>query len=280
MTAYPYQSLNKPTWCPGCGNYGIFEALNRALSELALPTNKVVIVTDVGCSGNMADFLKTYVFHSLHGRALPIAAGIKLTNQDLTVITIIGDGGCYGEGLTHFINLMRGNHDIKVLVHDNFLYSLTTGQYSPTSPKGSITKSTPFGSIEEPFNPLAISLSNSASFVSRGYAFSIDHLKELIKKAILHQGFSLVDILQPCITFNKKQTLEWYQQKIFAIKQPFSDLKSAYKQAMNMDKLGIGIYFEKKALAYHQQDIVLKNQPLIKIDRNQIDITNLIKNFI
>jgi 2-oxoglutarate/2-oxoacid ferredoxin oxidoreductase subunit beta len=137
-------SYIKPTWCPGCGNFSIWSALKNALISINLPHEQIVIVYDVGCSGNMADFIKTYSFHALHGRAIPPAVGIKLANSDLKVIVVIGDGGGYGEGLTHFLNEMRGNHDIAVLVHDNHRYSLTTGQMSPTTAKGTKTKSTPF----------------------------------------------------------------------------------------------------------------------------------------
>ena len=148
----------------------------------------------------MADFINVYGFHALHGRALPAAVGIKLANHSLPVIAIIGDGGCYGEGLTHYINLMRGNHDITVLVHDNFLYTLTTGQYSPTTPKGTITKSTPEGAIEEALNPISLALANNTTFVARGYAFEINHLTDLIYQAIKHSGFAKKSLRLSCGT--------------------------------------------------------------------------------
>jgi len=274
-----YNSSIKPTWCPGCGNYGIFQALKSALKELNINPHQAVIVSDVGCSGNIADFIKGYGFHALHGRALPAGAGIKLANHKLPVICIIGDGGCYGEGLTHFINLMRGNHDLTVLVHDNYLYSLTTGQYSPTTPQGMKTKSTPFGAIEHSLNPLSLALANNGGFIARGYAMDPKHLQKLIVQAIQHSGFSFIDILQPCVTFNKKQTLEWYQQKIYKLDKTFKDKKKAFKNSLKSDKLAIGVFWQKKNKPYHQQIEGLKT-PLVKHKIDKINIGDLVKEFI
>jgi len=275
-----FNSHIQPTWCPGCGNFAIFTALKQALAELKIKAYQAVIVTDVGCSGNMADFLKTYTFHALHGRALPPAAGIKLANHNLPVIVIIGDGGCYGEGLTHFINLMRGNHQITVLVHDNYLYSLTTGQYSPTTPKGTVTKSTPEGSIEEPLNPLSLALANQATFAARGYALKTIHLTKLIKQAINHPGFSLIDILQPCLTFNKNQTVEnWYQKKVYKLKKPFTKISQALEESLKTDKLAIGKFWQEKKPPYHQAIGFLK-KPLVEKEISNINIKKLIEEFI
>jgi len=269
-----------PTWCPGCGNFGIFTALKQALVQLKIAPHQVVVVTDVGCSGNMADFINTYVFHSLHGRTLPPAAGIKLANHNLPVIAVIGDGGCYGEGLTHYINLMRGNHDITVLVHDNYLYSLTTGQCSPTTIKGTKTKSTPEGTIEEALNPVALALANHATFCARGYAFEIPDLTKLITEGIKHTGFSLIDILQPCITFNKSQTLDWYQKKIYKLNSVFKTKGEAFKESLKIDKLGVGIFWQEKKLAYHQEVSVLQKEPLINKKIDNINIEELVEEFV
>lgn len=281
MNINQYNTKIKPTWCPGCGNFAIFTALKQALLKLGLKPHETAIVTDVGCSGNMADFINAYTFHSLHGRALPVAAGIKLANHKLAVIAVIGDGGCYGEGLTHYINLMRGNHDITVLVHDNYLYGLTTGQYSPTTPKGTKTKSTPEGSVEEALNPLALALANQTSFSARGYAFEIPHLTNLIFKAIKHPGFSLVDILQPCVTFNKIQTIEnWYQQKVYKLKTKFKNKETAFKEVLKNDKLGIGIFWQESKQTYHQQEEVLKQKPLVQKPIDKIDISKFVEEFV
>jgi 2-oxoglutarate/2-oxoacid ferredoxin oxidoreductase subunit beta len=281
MTEAEYNTKIAPTWCPGCGNFGIFSSLKKALVKLGLKPHEVVLVTDVGCAGNTADFINTYVFHALHGRALPSAAGIKLANHKLPVIAVIGDGGSYGEGLQHFISLMRGNHDITVLVHNNYLYSLTTGQYSPTTPKGVKTKSTPDGSIEEALNPLALALANHSSFTARGYALDISQLTELICKAVRHTGFSFIDILQPCITFNKIQTIEnWYKEKVFKLKAPFKNKTKAFKQALEQNKLATGIFWQEKKPSYHQQVIELKNNTALEKNIKQIDITHLMDEFV
>jgi len=275
-----YNTKIQPTWCPGCGNFGIFKALKDALAELKIEPYELAVVTDVGCSGNMADFIRCYGIHALHGRALPPAAGIKLANQELRVIAVIGDGGCYGEGLNHFVNLMRGNHDITVLVHDNFLYSLTTGQYSPTTPRGTKTKSTPFGSIEEAMSPLSLAVANSASFCARGYALEGEHLKNLIIKGIKHKGFSFIDILQPCVTFNKSQTIEWYKKRVYKLENKFETRVEAFKESQKNDKLGIGVFWEEKKPVYHEQVETLKAGPLVKQGIKEIDIGKLVEEFI
>lgn len=268
----------KPTWCPGCGNFGIFTALKQALGELKIEPHQLVVVTDVGCSGNMADFIKAYVFHALHGRTLPVAAGVKLANHKLKVLAIIGDGGCYGEGLTHYVNLMRGNHDICVLVHDNNLYGLTTGQYSPTTPKGTITKSTPEGSIEEALNPIALALANKGTFVARGFAGDISHLKNLIIKGIRRTGFSLIDIFQPCVTWNKNQTFEYYQEKVYKLEKPL-DRQKAFEKALDLEKLAIGVFYQEKRKAYHQEVSELQEKTMVERSIKKVDIGKLLEKF-
>ena len=275
---YPFE----PTWCPGCGNFSIWAAIKNAVKELGISPEKFVLFYDVGCSGDMTDFNCFYGFHTLHGRAIATAVGTKLANHDLKVIVIIGDGGCYGEGGTHFINLMRGNHDVCVLVHNNHRYSLTTGQMSPTTEKGTKTKSTPEGSIEEPMNPVALALSNHGSFIAREFALNVPRLTERIKQAVNHVGFAVIDILQPCVTFNREQDVNWYQQRLVDVEKldhKTSDLENAWKQAMRKDKLPIGLFFKEEKPAYHQQVSTLQNQPLIKKSIEKIDITNLLKEF-
>src|SRR3989344_8394345 len=185
MIQMPLEMIpHTPTWCPGCGNFAIWAAIRKGLADLKFPFGKIVVFYDVGCSGNMSSFNSFYGFHTLHGRAIPTAVGAKLANHELKVLVVIGDGGCYGEGGTHFINLMRGNHDITILAHNNHRYSLTTGQMSPTTDKGVKTKSTPEGVIEEPFNPIAIALSNHGTFVSREFAPDINRLSERITEGV------------------------------------------------------------------------------------------------
>ncbi|MFA4831138.1 MAG: thiamine pyrophosphate-dependent enzyme [Patescibacteria group bacterium] len=268
-----------PTWCPGCGNFGIFTALKQALVKLDLAPHELVVFADIGCSGNTADFLKCYMFHSLHGRAIPPAVGAKLANHGLPVLVIIGDGGAYGEGGNHFINLMRGNHDITVLVHDNYIYGLTTGQFSPTTIKGTITKTTPEGAIEEALNPLALALANHTTFAARGYSFDISGLTDLIVQAMRHKGFSLVDILQPCVTFNKTQTMKWYQEHIFKLNKKFKTREEAFGEALKTDNLGTGIFWQEEKLAYHEEDAVLKQGVLVNRRIEKVNIEELVEEF-
>lgn len=273
---------NTPTWCPGCGNFGIWGAIKLALDKLDYPKENIVLFYDVGCSGNMADFNQYYGFHSLHGRAIPPAAGLKLANHNLKALVIIGDGGCYGEGGTHFINLMRGNHDITVLVHDNHRYSLTTGQMSPTTKKGAKTKSTPFGAIEEAFNPLAIAVSNHATFIAREFSGDIPKLATRIQESLNHDGFSLIDVLQPCPVFNPQQSYQWYRDNMVNIKaenhEP-NNRELAWKQAMRTDKLPIGLFYKEAKPAYHQQVSTIKDKPLVEKNIETVDLSSIISDF-
>ncbi len=276
-----YETAISPTFCPGCGNWGISQALKEALGELQLAPHEVVITYDVGCNANMADFIKTYAFHGLHGRSVPAAAGIKLANHHLTVLALIGDGGFYGEGASHFLSLMRGNHDLTVLVHDNERYSLTTGQFSPTTPKRTITPSTPEGSIEEALNPLALALMNHATFVARGFAGDIPHLKNLIIKGIQHVGFSLIEILQPCVIWNRQKTYDWYREKIYQLEPSYqpNERLNALKKALETTKLPVGIFYQEKKKAYHEEVAALREKPLSQQTIATIDIGELLKDF-
>ena len=231
----------------------------------------------------MADFLKVYGFHGLHGRAIPPAVGIKAANSDLKVIAIQGDGGGYGEGLTHYLNEMRGNHDVTVIVHDNHRYSLTTGQMSPTTAKGTKTKSTPFGSIEREMNPIALALLNHATLVAREFAVDTKSLIQTITAAILHPGFAVIDVLQPCMVFNPEMDAKWYQDHIVplvSLNHDPQDKMAALTQALRQDKLPVGLFWQdKNSVPYHQEDVTLKNGPLIKHSLTNIDISPLLAQF-
>ncbi len=271
-----------PTWCPGCGNYAIWGAIKMGIKNLAYPKEKIVMFYDVGCSGNMADFNEYYGFHALHGRALPPAVGAKLANHELKPLVIIGDGGCYGEGGTHFLNLMRGNHDITVLVHDNHRYSLTTGQMSPTTDKGVKTKSTPEGTIEEPMIPMAIAVSNHATFVAREFAGDIPKLASRITEAMNHVGFSIIDILQPCPVMNPAQGYDWYREQMVYLENENHDpssKESAWKQSMRDDKLPVGLFYKEEKPAYHQQVSELSEKPLIQHQIESVDLSKLLHQF-
>jgi 2-oxoglutarate/2-oxoacid ferredoxin oxidoreductase subunit beta len=257
-----------PTWCPGCGNFGIWGAIKQALKKLNIAADQCATVFGIGCSGNMNDFLWSTSLHSLHGRSVPTAVGIKLANHDLPVLVVAGDGDCYGEGGNHLIHAARGNHDITVIVHDNRVYGLTTGQVSPTAKTGFSSKSTPKGSIETELNPIALAITQGASFVGQGFAGDMLHLSDLIADAISHKGFSLVNIFQPCVSFNKVTTYEWYRQRVYKVSpenHDKADIKKALDKSLELeDKLPIGIIYESQRPTYTSALPQLANGTLVK----------------
>ena len=273
-----------PTWCPGCGDFGIWASLKQAIVESAIDYNNLVIVYGVGCSGNMADFIKSYGFHGLHGRGLPVAAGIKLANHKLTVICVVGDGDCLGEGMGHFIAAARANYDIKVLIHNNGVYGLTTGQVAPTNKAGFKSKSTPAGIIEKGVNASALAILNGATFVGRSFSQDINFTKDLIKKAIAHHGFASIDILQPCVTWNKGFGYDFYRSRVYKLDEKYNSanktlaLQKAMENEDTWEHLPIGVFYEEKRAAYHEQVEQIREKTLIS-RQNQLNLENLINEF-
>lgn len=206
-------------WCPGCGNFGILNALSQALDGLGLEPKDVLFVSGIGQAGKTPHYIKGNVLNTLHGRTLPTATGAKIANSGLTVIAIGGDGDGYAEGGNHFIHALRRNIDITYLVHNNQVFGLTKGQASPSSDPGMMTGTTPWGVYNEPFNPLAAAISMNGSFVARSFAGDQEHLAKTIQAAVKHPGFALVDILQPCVTFNKINTYQWYRARVYDLNQ-------------------------------------------------------------
>ncbi len=206
-------------WCPGCGNFGILTAVYRAFAELGLDPTKTVVVSGIGCSGKTPHFINVNGVHTLHGRAIPFATGIKLANPELTVIVHGGDGDLLGIGAGHFVALGRRNVDLTVILHDNRVYGLTKGQASPTLPQGVTTKSLPKPNIQNAVNPIVLALASGYTFVARGYAFKANHLKELIKAAIQHKGSAFIDVLQPCVTYNDVHTVEYYNKRVYILEE-------------------------------------------------------------
>ncbi len=214
-----FESDDPIAWCPGCGNFSILKALKLAFVELNKKPQEIVIVSGIGQAPKTPHYLRCNTFNGLHGRTLPVATGIKLANHELTVLAQGGDGDGYAEGGNHFMHAMRRNIDVTYLVHDNQVYGLTKGQTSPTSSRGFVTKTTPWGAISPPLNPLLLAVASDCSFVARGFAGEIDHLKELIKAGILHKGFAFIDILQPCVSFNKVNTFKWYSERVYHLEE-------------------------------------------------------------
>lgn len=241
------ETVDKANWCPGCGNFGIQAAIKQALVNLSLEPENVVISTGIGCGSKMNQWIRTYGFAGLHGRSLPVAMGVKLANHNLTVIDVGGDGDGYGIGMGHFIHNMRRNFDMTYIVENNQVYGLTLGQTSPTSDKGAKGPSTPFGIIEDPVNPLRLALSSDCTFVARGFAGDIPHLTSLIEQGISHKGFALIDVFQPCVTFNKINTYAYFRQKVYKLEEVGHDVTNiaeAFARAGEMEKLPIGVFYK------------------------------------
>jgi len=232
-------------WCPGCGNFAILNALKQALSELEIKPEKLVVVSGIGQAAKAPHYYKCNLFNGLHGRSLPVATAIKSVNPELTVIDESGDGCMYGEGGNHFIHAIRRNPDITNIVHNNMVYGLTKGQASPTSLQGFKTLVQREGVFHEAFNPVAIAISLGASFVARAFAGDVAQTKDIIKKAISHKGYALVDILQPCVTYNKLNTYQWFKENTYYLEASYDphDRFEALRRAWEIEKLPLGIYY-------------------------------------
>jgi 2-oxoglutarate/2-oxoacid ferredoxin oxidoreductase subunit beta len=256
-----------PAWCPGCGNFSILKIFRDAVLELGLEPHKFTIVSGIGQAAKLPHYLKCNTFNGLHGRTLPAATGLKLANSGQTVIAVAGDGDCYGEGGNHLLHAMRRNIGIKLFVHDNRIYGLTKGQASPTTPDIIHPKNLPFGILSESLNPMALAIAMDCSFVARSFAGDMDHLKETMKAAILHKGFSLVDIFQPCVSFNNINTYEWYEQRVYHIGPDYDpeDRVGAFRKALEPeDRLPLGIIYRNNRPAFEERIPVIGEKPLVR----------------
>lgn len=284
ITIDAYKTPNQPTWCPGCGNFGIWAALKGACLKLNIGPDDGFLVYGIGCHGNMNNIMAMYGSTGLHGRGIPLAQGVKLANHKLPVIVITGDGDCIGEGGNHFIHAAKRNADITVIIHDNQVYALTTGQASPTARVGLKTKSTPHGVVETPMNPLILALSAGATFVSRGFSGDIPLLTDLIVQAVLHKGFSVVDVLQPCVTFNKPYGYEWYRERVYSLEKEGykgdNKLEAIEKANMLDDRIAIGVLYREKRQTSEESEPALKNNPLISLPLDLSDMDDLVKEFV
>jgi 2-oxoglutarate/2-oxoacid ferredoxin oxidoreductase subunit beta len=235
-------------WCPGCGDFPIRDVLEKVLPELSIPMKDIVFTSGIGQAAKMPHYLDVNYFNGLHGRALPLAVGIKLARPDLTVIAYSGDGCNYGEGGNHFIHTIRRRLDITILTSNNQVYGLTKGQSSPTTDSSVKNDLSPGGNENIPLNPIALAITMGAPFVARCFASDRDHMKEIIKEAILFKGTALVDILQPCVTFNKINTYQWLRERVFKIEKPMADRYEAIKTAeLWGDRIPIGVIYRNDA---------------------------------
>jgi 2-oxoglutarate/2-oxoacid ferredoxin oxidoreductase subunit beta len=256
-----------PAWCPGCGNFAILKTFKEAMVELGVGPHQFTMVSGIGQSGKFPHYVRCNTFNGLHGRTLPVATGIRLANHEMPVIAVAGDGDCYGEGGNHLVHAIRRNINIKLFVHDNQIYGLTKGQPSPTTMEGMVTRNQPFGVLSEQLNPMALAVALDCSFVARGFAGDGEHLKSLIKAAFRHKGFSLLDILQPCVTFNKINTYEWYKQRVYHIEPEYNpeDRVEAFRKSLEWgDKIPIGIIYKNNRPLLEERNPVIKDIPLVK----------------
>lgn len=267
MSIKPFDTPTTNTWCPGCGNFSILMTVKQAIAELELPREEVVAVTGIGCHGKITDYINVNGIHTIHGRVLPVATAIKIANDRLTVLGFAGDGDAFNIGIGHFPHAARRNVNMTYIIHDNLIYGLTTGQTSPTSKQGFVTKTSPRGEWSVAINPLTQALTSHVSFVSRTFAGEPQHMKEVLKKAIKHQGFALVDVLQPCVTFNRVNTYQFYKERIYKLEEEEHDLSNwseAYKKAEEWgDRIPIGIFYQEERPTYEKNFPALEKGPLI-----------------
>src|SRR4029078_3452590 len=263
VTVKDFKGKADPDWCPGCGDFGVLTALKQALVELNLRPHQVMTISGIGCSSNLPGYISTYGMHTLHGRELSVATGAQMANHELKIIVTGGDGDRYGLRGHHFIHTMRRNVDLTYIVMNNQIYGLTTGQLSPTSTKGMTTKSTPFGSLENPINPIPLAIAAGATYVARGYTGQVKHLVELIKGGIQHKGFALIDAFSPCVTLNLENSHDFFKQRTFKLedkKHDPTDFAAAMKYGYEWgDGIAIGLFWKRKDLpALDQIESALK----------------------
>jgi 2-oxoglutarate/2-oxoacid ferredoxin oxidoreductase subunit beta len=257
----------KPTWCPGCGDYGVVAAIEMAVKRLAIPSHNIVIVSGIGCSSNLPHFLSAYGFHAIHGRSLPVAEGIRWANHGLTVLATGGDGDGFGIGAGHFVHTMRRNVDMTYVTMDNQIYGLTTGQASPTSMMGQKTKSTPSGVIENPIEPISLALAAGATYVARGFSGDVKQLADLVAGGIRHKGFAFVDVMSPCVTYNKINTFDFFRQRVYKLEAAGHDpsnIVKAWERSLEWsEKIPTGLFYKVEKPTYEDLEEVLQAGPLV-----------------
>ncbi len=285
MSGLDLTTYAENTWCKGCGNFGILSAVNEAVKSLVadgLPLENVVLASGIGCHAKIVDYVNTNTFYSLHGRVPPTITGIKLANRNLKVIGFAGDGDAYGEGLSHLLMSAKRNIDVTMIIHDNRVYGLTTGQFTPTSPLGFLGRSTPRGSMEEPFNPMELMLASGATFVARGYSAKMEHLVELMKRAIEHKGFAFVDVLQPCFTFFN--TYKYYNEHVYELEgHDPSNLEAARVKAREWgmgeaEKIPIGVFYQVDKPTF--DDKMLRDGMVLAAKTEVPDIGGILKSLV
>lgn len=268
MTSSRFDTQRENQWCPGCGNFAILGAMKQAFETQGLAPENLLVVGGIGQAGKTPHYLQCNMLHGLHGRALAMATGAKTANHNLNVVVSAGDGDCYGEGGNHFLAAIRRNVDLTLLVHNNQVYGLTKGQASPTTALGATTKLQAAGTVSAPFNPIAAALVSGATFVGRGFSGSRDQLSDMIVQAMTHTGFSMIDICQPCVSFNKVNTHAWYQERVYDLAEAGhdpGDLSAALTIAVGdgTDRIPTGIIYQQEGVAFHQRLAQLQKGALV-----------------
>ena len=263
-----FEGIVDPDWCPGCGDFGVLKAVKMGAAKAGVAPKDMVLVSGIGCSSNLPGYVHSYGVHSLHGRAIAVATGIKLANTDLKVVITGGDGDGYGIGIGHFIHAMRRNLDLTYVVMDNQIYGLTTGQASPTTMKDQRTKSTPNGNVEFPINPLALALVSGATFVARAFSGDPNHMTDLIAAGIQHKGFALIDAFSPCVTYNKVNTYAYFKKRVYKLEDEKGYDSSNVRTAMERshewgDRIPIGVLYQDAQPTYESSDAVLRKGPVV-----------------
>jgi len=275
---------HETAWCPGCGNFTILECLKTALEQTGKRPSEVLIAAGIGQAAKTPQYISANSFCGLHGRSLPAAAAAKIANEKLTVVVDTGDGDSYGEGGNHFIHNIRRNVNITHFVHDNQIYGLTKGQASPTSILGLVTGVQPDGNFNEPLNPILLAIASGAGFVARAFSGNQEHLISIMKQAIEYEGYALVDILQPCVSFNKTNTYAWYSKRVYELDDSydFKNKADAMQKAMEFgDHIPIGIIYSERKSTFHKKNQVLKqNIPLLDRKTDPDTVNRLIKQYI
>lgn len=282
MSIKPFDTTATNTWCPGCGNFAILMTVKQALVELNIPREDTVAVTGIGCHGKITDYINVNGIHTIHGRVLPVATAIKIANHRLTILGFAGDGDAFNIGIGHFPHAARRNVNMTYIIHDNLIYGLTTGQTSPTSKQGFVTKTSPRGEWSIAINPLTQALTSHASFIARTFAGEPKHMKDVLMQAIQHEGFALVDVLQPCVSWNKVNTYQFYKERVYKLDDEgydTGDWNKAYLKAEEWgERIPIGVFYREDRPSYEKNFPALENGPLVDQSLAR-DMDSLFKEF-
>ncbi|MFP4631643.1 MAG: 2-oxoacid:ferredoxin oxidoreductase subunit beta [Candidatus Acetothermia bacterium] len=288
VTLDDYQYPTEPTWCPGCGDFAILRSVKASLVDLGLAPHESLLVSGIGCGSKLPHYMNVNGYHSIHGRPVPVATGAKLANPDLNVVVTAGDGDSYGIGGNHFLHACRRNIGITHIVEDNRVYGLTKGQYSPTSHKGFVTKTSPEGSIEPPVRPVPTALTSGATFIARAFSGHVQKMNDIFAAAMNHEGYSLVDVLQPCVTFNPGKSYDFYNDLVYELDEDYdpTDREAAEEKAKEWgDRIPLGVIYREDRPTYEEQVPALSDGPLVKRsldpeERSGVDLEEIKESFI